>query len=135
MRIFNTYRPRMRINDRQVVPNFIFQALHGYADDLRAGERRALSTTSSKEPGLLNSERKWPDQHRQPYEMTIRSSQTLVNEITGNAGESSSSRCRRTDRSSANQTSARRLAGLGADRSVARKGWWRRSLTIAASSG
>lgn len=27
-RIFNTYGPRMRINDGRVVPNFIFQALH-----------------------------------------------------------------------------------------------------------
>jgi dTDP-glucose 4,6-dehydratase len=29
MRIFNTYGPRMRINDGRVVPNFIYQALHG----------------------------------------------------------------------------------------------------------
>ena len=29
VRIFNTYGPRMRINDGRVVPNFIFQALHG----------------------------------------------------------------------------------------------------------
>ena len=28
VRIFNTYGPRMRINDGRVVPNFIFQALH-----------------------------------------------------------------------------------------------------------
>jgi len=29
IRIFNTYGPRMRINDGRVVPNFIYQALHG----------------------------------------------------------------------------------------------------------
>ena len=29
VRIFNTYGPRMRINDGRVVPNFIYQALHG----------------------------------------------------------------------------------------------------------
>lgn len=29
LRIFNTYGPRMRINDGRVVPNFIYQALHG----------------------------------------------------------------------------------------------------------
>ena len=28
IRIFNTYGPRMRINDGRVVPNFIYQALH-----------------------------------------------------------------------------------------------------------
>jgi len=28
VRIFNTYGPRMRMNDGRVVPNFIFQALH-----------------------------------------------------------------------------------------------------------
>ncbi len=29
LRIFNTYGPRMRIQDGRVVPNFIYQALHG----------------------------------------------------------------------------------------------------------
>jgi len=29
VRIFNTYGPRMRIQDGRVVPNFIYQALHG----------------------------------------------------------------------------------------------------------
>ena len=28
VRIFNTYGPRMRVNDGRVVPNFIYQALH-----------------------------------------------------------------------------------------------------------
>ena len=31
LRIFNTYGPRMRINDGRVVPNFIYQALHNKA--------------------------------------------------------------------------------------------------------
>lgn len=31
VRIFNTYGPRMRIHDGRVVPNFIYQALHGKA--------------------------------------------------------------------------------------------------------
>lgn len=31
VRIFNTYGPRMRIKDGRVVPNFIYQALHGEA--------------------------------------------------------------------------------------------------------
>ena len=31
LRIFNTYGPRMRINDGRVVPNFIYQALHDKA--------------------------------------------------------------------------------------------------------
>ncbi len=30
IRIFNTYGPRMRINDGRVIPNFLYQALHNF---------------------------------------------------------------------------------------------------------
>ncbi len=48
VRIFNTYGPRMRINDGRVVPNFIFQALHGQPlDGLRRGRADAQLLLSS----------------------------------------------------------------------------------------
>ena len=61
VRIFNTYGPRMRMNDGRVVPNFICQALNGepltvygdgkqtrsfiYVDDLIRGLRQLIKTT------------------------------------------------------------------------------------------
>jgi dTDP-glucose 4,6-dehydratase len=67
VRIFNTYGPRMRLNDGRVVPNFIYQALRGedltvygdgsqtrsfcYVDDLVDGIVRLLL---SPEPGPVN---------------------------------------------------------------------------------
>jgi dTDP-glucose 4,6-dehydratase len=62
-RIFNTYGPRMRLNDGRVVPNFINQALHDepltvygdgrqsrsfcYVDDLVEGLWRLLNSTAN----------------------------------------------------------------------------------------
>ncbi len=67
VRIFNTYGPRMRLNDGRVVPNFIYQALKGedltvygdgsqtrsfcYVDDLVEGIARLLL---SPETGPVN---------------------------------------------------------------------------------
>ena len=67
VRIFNTYGPRMRINDGRVVPNFIYQSLHNqpltvygdgkqtrsfcYYSDLIEGITRLLF---SKIPGPVN---------------------------------------------------------------------------------
>ena len=67
VRIFNTYGPRMRINDGRVVPNFIYQAMHNnpltvygdgnqtrsfcYYSDLIEGITRLLF---SKIPGPVN---------------------------------------------------------------------------------
>jgi dTDP-glucose 4,6-dehydratase len=67
VRIFNTYGPRMRINDGRVVPNFIYQAMQGmpltvygkgtqtrsfcYVDDLVEGIVRLLH---GSHPGPMN---------------------------------------------------------------------------------
>lgn len=70
IRIFNTYGPRMRINDGRVVPNFIYQALTGkpitvygkgkqtrsfcYVDDLVEGITRLLRTRYNMPVNLGN---------------------------------------------------------------------------------
>jgi dTDP-glucose 4,6-dehydratase len=70
VRIFNTYGPRMRLNDGRVVPNFILQALKGedltvygdgaqtrsfcYVDDLVEGIYRLLLSTENEPVNLGN---------------------------------------------------------------------------------
>jgi dTDP-glucose 4,6-dehydratase len=89
VRIFNTYGPRMRLDDGRVIPNFIVQALTGkpltiygdgdqtrsfcYIDDLIEGIIRILFS-DFKEPINLGN----------PTEMTINELAEVVNRITGN---------------------------------------------------
>ncbi len=90
-RIFNTYGPRMRLDDGRVVPNFIVQALKGepltiygegeqtrsfcYVDDLVEG----LSS-------LLASDEHLPVNLGNPNEITILTLAEVINELTGNKG-------------------------------------------------
>lgn len=87
VRIFNTYGPRMRLDDGRVVPNFITQALEGrpltvygqgtqtrsfcYIDDLVEGIYRLLMADYSEPVNLGN-----------PTEMTIRELAELVIELS-----------------------------------------------------
>jgi dTDP-glucose 4,6-dehydratase len=89
-RIFNTYGPRMRLDDGRVVPNFIVQALNGepltiygggkqtrsfcYIDDLVEGIYR-----------LLLSDEHLPVNLGNPIEIPILTLAEEVNRITGNA--------------------------------------------------
>jgi dTDP-glucose 4,6-dehydratase len=89
VRIFNTYGPRMRLDDGRVIPNFIVQALTGkpltiygdgsqtrsfcYVDDLIEGIHRIL-LSDFKEPVNLGN----------PIEMTIKELAEVVNRLTGN---------------------------------------------------
>lgn len=89
VRIFNTYGPRMRLDDGRVVPNFIGQALRGepltvygdgsqtrsfqYVDDLVEGVYR-----------LLNSDFHEPVNIGNPHEMSILDFARVVNELTDN---------------------------------------------------
>jgi dTDP-glucose 4,6-dehydratase len=91
VRIFNTYGPRMRLNDGRVVPNFIYQALHGealtvfgdgsqtrsfqFVDDLVEGVYRLLVSDYSEPVNIGN-----------PKEMTILEFAHVVNELTDNPG-------------------------------------------------
>ena len=89
VRIFNTYGPRMRLDDGRAIPNFIQQALRGepltiygdgsqtrsfcFVDDLIEGIYR-LMLTDFHEPVNIGN----------PVENSIRESAELVNEIIGN---------------------------------------------------
>ncbi len=89
VRIFNTYGPRMRLDDGRVVPNFIGQALRGepltiygdgtqtrsfcYVDDLVEGIYRLLFADEHEPVNLGN-----------PHEMSILQFAHLINELTGN---------------------------------------------------
>ncbi|MEE9127110.1 MAG: UDP-glucuronic acid decarboxylase family protein [Planctomycetota bacterium] len=88
IRIFNTYGPRMRLNDGRVLPAFMCQALRGeeltvfgdgsqtrsfcYVDDLVDGVMR-----------LLRSDEKLPVNVGNPREMTIREFGDAVLKVTG----------------------------------------------------
>jgi dTDP-glucose 4,6-dehydratase len=89
VRIFNTYGPRMRLDDGRVVPNFIKQALLGqpltvygdgsqtrsfcYVSDLVRGIIRLLLSSEAEPVNLGN-----------PEEYSILQFAKVVNELTGN---------------------------------------------------
>ena len=91
VRIFNTFGPRMHINDGRVVPNFLMQALMGepltvygdgsqtrsfcYMDDLIEGIYR-----------LLLSDEHLPVNIGNPTETSILEFATTINEMTANEG-------------------------------------------------
>jgi dTDP-glucose 4,6-dehydratase len=88
-RIFNTYGPRMRLDDGRVIPNFLVQALTGkpltvygdgsqtrsfcYIDDLIEGLFRILMS-DFKDPINLGN----------PTEMTIKELAEVINHLSGN---------------------------------------------------
>jgi dTDP-glucose 4,6-dehydratase len=92
VRIFNTYGPRMRMQDGRVVPNFILQALKGepltvygqgeqtrsfqYVDDLVTGIGR-----------LLESAEHYPVNIGNPHEMTVLQFAKKILELTGSKSE------------------------------------------------
>jgi dTDP-glucose 4,6-dehydratase len=92
VRIFNTYGPRMRLDDGRVVPNFLRQAIEGepltiygdgqqtrsfcYIDDLIDGLLRLMEVKTHEPINLGN-----------PVEMTIEELATLVMELTGSEVE------------------------------------------------
>lgn len=89
VRIFNTYGPRMHLDDGRVVPNFITQAIKGqpltvygdgqqsrsfcYVDDLIEGIYR-----------LLMADEHMPVNIGNPHEITVLEFATVINELTGN---------------------------------------------------
>lgn len=91
-RIFNTYGPRMRLDDGRVVPNFIRQAIQGepltiygdgqqtrsfcYIDDLIDGLVRLMEVKTHQPINLGN-----------PVEMTIEELANLVLQLTGSEVE------------------------------------------------
>ena len=92
VRIFNTYGPRMRLEDGRALPAFMSQALRGepltvfgdgsqtrsfcYVDDLIEGIWR-----------LLFSEEVWPTNIGNPAEMTILEFAQVILDLTGSGSE------------------------------------------------
>jgi dTDP-glucose 4,6-dehydratase len=92
VRIFNTYGPRMRMDDGRVVPNFLCQALKGedvtvfgdgsqtrsfcYVSDLIEGIYRLLCSRETSPVNLGN-----------PCEMTVMEFARLVLKVTGGTGK------------------------------------------------
>ena len=91
VRIFNTYGPRMRLNDGRVVPNFVGQALRGepltvYGD---GRQTRSFCYVSDLVDGiyrLLLSNEKEPVNIGNPTELTIAQFAEVINRLTQNAG-------------------------------------------------
>ena len=76
VRIFNTYGPRMRLNDGRVVPNFIRQALNGepltvYGDGTQTRSFQYYTDLVEGVYRLLNSSESLPVNIGNPREMTI----------------------------------------------------------------
>jgi dTDP-glucose 4,6-dehydratase len=88
-RIFNTYGPRMRLDDGRVVPNFVGQALRGepltiYGD---GKQTRSFCYVEDEIDGLyrlLMSDEKNPVNIGNPHEITIIEFADLINDLTGN---------------------------------------------------
>ena len=89
VRIFNTYGPRMRIDDGRVVPNFINQALNNqpltiYGD---GSQTRSFCYVSDLIEGiylLLMSDEHMPVNIGNPAELSILQFAEEINRITGN---------------------------------------------------
>ncbi|HML21262.1 MAG TPA: SDR family oxidoreductase [Aggregatilinea sp.] len=91
VRIFNTYGPRMRLDDGRVVPNFIGQALRGepltiYGDGLQTRSFCFVSDLIEGIYRLLMSDYNDPVNIGNPNEMNMRELATLVSEMTQNPG-------------------------------------------------
>ena len=89
VRIFNTYGPRMRLNDGRVVPNFMSQALQGkpltvYGD---GSQTRSFCFVTDLVDGiyrLLLSDEVEPVNIGNPVEITIREFAERINALTNN---------------------------------------------------
>lgn len=88
IRIFNTYGPRMRIQDGRVVPNFIFQALHNkpmtvYGDGTQTRSFCFYSDLVEGIVRLLHSSSEGPINIGNPDEFTILEFAELVIQLSG----------------------------------------------------
>jgi dTDP-glucose 4,6-dehydratase len=89
-RIFNTYGPRMKLDDGRVVPAFIDQALRGEAVTIfgDGSQTRSFCYVSDLVDGLyrlMQSEERDPVNLGNPNEMTIREFAERILRLTGSA--------------------------------------------------
>src|SRR5436190_983736 len=88
VRIFNTYGPRMRLNDGRAIPAFMSQALRG--EDItifgNGSQTRSFCYVSDLVDGiirLLESDQHGPINIGNPREMTIEQSARMIIKLTG----------------------------------------------------
>jgi dTDP-glucose 4,6-dehydratase len=92
LRIFNTYGPRMQLNDGRVIPNFMSQALRGenltvYGD---GGQTRSFCYVSDEIDGIMRLARSAehdPVNIGNPTEFTILECARKVIEVTGSSSK------------------------------------------------
>lgn len=89
VRIFNTYGPRMHLDDGRVVPNFIQQALRGealtvYGDGMQTRSFSFVEDTVEGICRLLFSDEHYPVNVGNPNEMTMIEFAETINRIVGN---------------------------------------------------
>ncbi len=89
VRIFNTYGPRMRLNDGRVVPNFVDQALRGealtvYGDGQQTRSFQFVADLVEGVTRLLQSNFHEPVNIGNPVELTILQFAQVVNQLTNN---------------------------------------------------
>jgi len=89
VRIFNTYGPRMRLDDGRVVPNFIGQALRGEALTVygEGSQTRSFCYCSDLIEGiyrLLQADYHEPVNLGNPTEMSILKFASWINQLVGN---------------------------------------------------
>jgi dTDP-glucose 4,6-dehydratase len=92
VRIFNTYGPRMRLDDGRVVPNFVAQALRGEALTVygKGDQTRSFCYVSDLVEGiyrLLLSDEKEPVNIGNPKEMTILQFAEEIRRLVGSTSE------------------------------------------------
>ena len=89
-RIFNTYGPRMKLNDGRVVPSFIDQALRGEALTIfgDGSQTRSFCYVSDLVEGiyrLMQSDERYPVNLGNPDEMTISEFAAQIRRLTGSS--------------------------------------------------
>jgi dTDP-glucose 4,6-dehydratase len=91
IRIFNTYGPRMRLNDGRVVPNFIKQVLTGEPITVYGGtQTRSFCYVSDLVDGiyrLMNSDQHLPINVGNPTEFSVLEFAHLLKKLTGATSE------------------------------------------------
>jgi dTDP-glucose 4,6-dehydratase len=88
VRIFNTYGPRMRLNDGRALPNFIYQALTGqpitvYGDGTQTRSFCYVSDLIEGIYRLMQSDEHLPTNIGNPQEITIHEFAERVKALTG----------------------------------------------------
>lgn len=90
VRIFNTYGPKMRLDDGRAVPNFLQQALRGepltiYGDGMQTRSFCYVSDLIEGIYRLLMSDEHLPVNIGNPSEITIKDFAISINKIVGNS--------------------------------------------------